>query len=415
MRRARLASLLVSFLATTDVRAGARADALGGAASLCATEPRLFEANPALLGTRRPLELRLFDTSALAMNDSYSLRDYQRWNGAAWSEADKAQILGRINDEEFNCAARGSGLAPELYLGRWGVGFRTVAAARGALPREWVELALYGNAPGRTYTLDGADAAAILYSELAGASARPLWRDPTPDASHLLRSADLGLRLSLLRGWRLAEIETASGSLRTTIDAVEGNAIVQSRTAEGGTGVALDLGLSANLRSDWTVGLEARRLPGWIWWHQRPERHRSTVTADSLTLEDAGEDDLIDSRTDSRAIATFRGALAPSLRLAVSRRHLRWTFEGDLERAWSNSAETNRTPRLALGARFLADEHLEWRTGITVGGVERVALAAGVGVRIRSVGFDLALQSVGSAHVFEQRGVGAALAVSLFP
>lgn len=415
MRLALLAGLLVSFLPTSGVRAGARADALGGAASLCQGAPRLFESNPALLGAARPCELRIFDTSAFAMNDSYSLRDYERWNGATWSEADKAQILDRIEDEEFNCAVRGAGLAPELYLGRWALGLRTVAAARGAVPREWAELALYGNAPGRTYTLDGADASAILYTELAGASARPLWRDPDPQPSDLIASADIGLRLSLLRGWRLAEIEHAHGSLQTTIDAVEGNAIVQSRTAEGGSGLALDLGMSANLRDDWTIGLEARRLPGWIWWHQRPERHLSTVTADSLTLEDAGEDDLIDSRTTSRPIAAFRRAFAPSVRLAVSRRHLRWTFESDLEHAWSRSAETTRTTRLALGARFQADDRLEWRTGLAVGGIERVVLAVGVGIRIHSFGIDLAVQSLGSAHVFEQRGIGAALAVSLFP
>ena len=350
-------------------------------------------------------------------NDSYTLRDYDRWNGSLWTDEDKQQLLSRIKGPSLEGEAAGEAV---FALGEQGtsIALRNIAAGKAEAPREWAELALYGNAPGRRYQLAGARGHAIAYSEVA------LNRAVLRGESWLLpvirrlglpvesRGIALGASIDLMRGWGFAEIARSEGMLLTTIDAVNGGGLVHSRTSEGGLGIGLDLGVVA--RSErWSAGLSTRHLPAWIWWNEQPRFHRSEVTADSLTLDDSGEEDLIDQTTESRAIPGFRRALPAAIRLAVARRLERWHLELDLEQGLSRGAEVSTRTRGALGAAFHAGRKVELRGGLALGGVEGAVLAAGLGLTLGGARVDLCLQSIGSLEVFQPRGLGGGIALTL--
>lgn len=413
------ALLLTNLIAPNGQAQSLDADGMAGASRLL---PRPGGSNPAAVAIARGGWIEVASFGGSAGNDRLSMRDYRRWNGATWSEEDKREILARFHHGTLSIHARGEMTPCAAGGAGWAIGLNAVAAARAEVPRPWAELALYGNAPGRRYRLDRLGGHAIAYSELSltrawmlreswlSQLARRLNFDPLPD-----QGVAFGARLDLLRGWGFAEVTRSAGELITTLDAVNGHAEIRSTSSTGGIGVGLDFGLIARDARGWAVSLDARHLPAWIYWMSENEDHLSAVTADSLTLDQSGEDDLIDQRTESHPVGNFRRALAPSIHLGVARRLERWHLEADLDQALAKSAETRTRPRGAIGASLLADRHLEIRGGIALGGMEGAVLAAGVGTRWRRLAIDLGLQSTGSLAIFEPRGIGAGLRVTLGP
>lgn len=378
--------------------------------------------NPAAAAFAPSTWLEIASLGGSAGNDRLSLRDYRRWNGATWSEEDKREILARFHHGTLSLHAHGE-MTP-IRVGRpgWSIGLNGVAAARAEVPRAWAELALYGNAPGRRYRLDRLDGRAIAYTELAFTRAWMLRESWLSQLSRRLGFGALlsegiavGARLDLLHGWGFAEVTRSEGELITTLDAVDGHAEVRSKSSTGGVGVGLDLGLLARDARGWAVSLDARHLPAWIYWTSETEEHRSEVTADSLTLDQSGEDDLIDHRTVSMPTRHFRRALAPSLHLGLARRWERWHLEADLDQGLARSAETRTRPLGSIGAALRADRHLELRTGLALGGVEGAVLGVGIGLSWRHLQVDLGLQSTGSLAIFEPRGLGAGLRMTIWP
>ena len=69
---------------------------LAGAGSLLLHGVDAPFGNPATLSWDRTPAVRLAASTGAVLNDTYTLHDYSRWNGATWSEDDKEEIRSRI-------------------------------------------------------------------------------------------------------------------------------------------------------------------------------------------------------------------------------------------------------------------------------------------------------------------------------
>jgi hypothetical protein len=369
--------------------------------------------NPATLAWEGGLALRLFSTGVGVSNNSFSLKDYERWNGKTWSESDKQSILGHIPGSgltgEFSVRADG----PAAAWRGWALTTQSFAQGRTRLPREFARLLLFGNDPQESFDLAGSGGEGMAWSEVGLSHGLELpalsW---TPWGSGSTRLA-VGGTVRYLRGWAFGEVTRASGGLVTTMDGIEGRADLIERTAQGGSGFGLDLGVAARLPERWDFGLSVRNVYSGIRWSGTPEEHHETVSADSITADGLeGEDDPVTHESTKSAIGSFSRSLPAALTLAAAHPVGPVSLEADLAQPLSGTALSGASPRLALGASYPPWSWLDLRAGFSVGRGEQTMCAGGLGFGIWRMRLDLALAALGSVNPFAPKGVAGGISIS---
>jgi hypothetical protein len=387
---------------------------MAGAYSLQARGAEAPSWNPATLAWSRGLSLRFFSVEGSLRNNSFTLADYNRWNGAVWNETDKARILGRIPgsslEGRFDLSADGPGAAWD----GWALTTENHLTGALALPRDVLRLALYGNDPSTDFRLGGTAGDAIGWTELrlshgreiARARVRLLGSEPIPVA--------VGVSVKYVRGWGCGEIRYAGGSLQTGMQAVRAEFDLTGRTAQGGSGLALDLGSTAHLPAGWDVGLSLRNPISWIRWSRYPEARREHAVADSINLSNADQGDELFQRESTRTdVPAFNTTLPASAGLAAAGRWKHLQFEADLRQAFSNRWGDSTTPRLALGTCYTPWPWFRGEVGIAVGGPERAMISGGLGFSVAGFYLDLAAATMGTLNPFSPKGVGGGFAIGL--
>ena len=108
--------------------------------------------NPANLGlSNQPgTQLQLFALGSTLINNSFSMGDYEQYNGAYLSESDKREILSKIPSGGLEFT--GNTAASALSFARGPIAFSATveAAGQGSLSRDVVDLAFFGNRIGET-------------------------------------------------------------------------------------------------------------------------------------------------------------------------------------------------------------------------------------------------------------------------
>jgi hypothetical protein len=405
-------------LALTGLVVPAHADVaslgLAGAYSLRARGVDAPAWNPATLSWNRSFDLRLFSAQASIRNNSFSVGDYRRWNGAFWSESDKQEILDRIPGASFEGRFSGSADGPGVAWRGFAVTIGSDAAGLVRLPREFARLVLYGNNPEESFSLAGTGGSAIAWSELRLSYAREVARLQAPFAAAQGIPIAVGASIKYLQGWGYGRIVAADGGLTTTLNGIDGRATLVARTARGGSGVGLDLGAAARLPRGWDAGLSVRNALAVIRWSDRPEERVEQATADTLTLQTVDQgDDIVPTSTSTRRIAAFGASIPATLTLGVGRTVGRSYLEADLRQGFSDGAGVNKTPRLALGVARRQWPWLEGRVGIAVGGTDGPVCAAGLGLAVWRLRCDLAASSPGGWNFTSPHGVGGGISLGL--
>ncbi len=363
--------------------------------------------NPARLAAVGGSELRLVEGHAAASNNSYSLSDYRKFNGANLTEEDEDRILSKVGGRTIE--ADGSmwmqGLA--YRRDRWVLGVRARAMAHGAFPKELLELVLDGNSPGRPFTLDDASGSGLAVGEIGLSHARTL-EVPRIGIWHV------GATLKYIRGLVYGRVEEAVGNIRTETGGVSGDGWVRMRTATGGTGYGLDLGAWSPIDSLWSVSVSVADLLGRLHWTRDPEETIARVTVIKSNLHDLEDGDSLATSTDeTRKIGSFRSTLPAVLTVGVARAWDRWKLVADWTQGFRESAGATRRPRVAVGGEARITTWLSGRAGISVGGLDRRSMALGMSLRPWILRVDLALSAREGFVPLAGRGIGAGFAVGL--
>lgn len=393
-------SVLVICLAGTTATAGdARSSAMGGVRTAVADGLDAAVWNPASLAFTSGRSVGLASVAVDIHNNSFTLGRYNDVSGATLSNADKEELLADIPDGGFRMDANAQASLLGLQIGNFAVTTGALAAGRGNLDRDFFDLLLFGNEVGQTVDFSDTwgDGYAVGHMSLS-------W-------GRLVSSGErgelaVGLTASYLKGLYSLHVEEAHGSVTTSRSEISGEAFAAVVTADGGSGLGVDLGVAWQALNGWTYGLTLDNLVSKMTWSGQVERHEIRVTADDINALNDDLDNAVADTDTTYAVGNFGRGLPRLMRLGAARDLGTVLLAADYAQGFSDRAGASTTPQLNLGVEWRALGWLSPRGGMSLGGAPGFGLAGGMGIDLAWWSFDLAVLHRGGVPGRSPRGLG---------
>ncbi len=378
-----------------------------------ASGPAAAAWNPATLALYPETRLELLALQCTVSNSSYSLSDYNRFNGAYWTEDDKRALLASIESSQLT--VDGGARVGALGFATGGFAFTTETRAMSgmAVPKAAFEILLFGNTPGETFDLTGADGEGIAFTEFRISYARDLSRffHSLPPR---LEGWTVGASAKLLHGWAYAELLEASGGITTTDELIYADGKLRSVLAQGGSGYGFDLGFAGPLGGNWTGSLAARDLFASLTWTGDCEERIDTFGVAGLTLGDV-DDDLVETASATRSLDEVTTALPAVFSIGAAHHGRRFLTAFLVETATSSAFGASGKPRASLATAWQALGWLVLRGSTAIGGTAGPSIGGSLGLGLGPFQLDLGSRTLGSLNPFDGKGIGlvAGLAIGL--
>lgn len=323
------------------------------------SEGPVFEgpsANPALYSLRGESRVDLLRARASAGNNAFSMGDYSLYNGDFLTDADKDEILGSIPESGLDtraCAYAGMGA---VVGGRYYVAGAGRAGQNSTMPRDVLDLALHGNEMDRTYTMDGASGEAVALADISIAYSGPMTVSG--------RDFYAGARFHYLKGLAYGGVVRASGSLHTDEHGLTGEGEIVTRTAQGGSGYSLDIGLAHRTHSHIVISAYILNAVSSLNWTDACKEEVNSLIADNIAFGSADLDSLIEDYHESRDLDNFSTTLAPILGLGVEK-DVGWTYLSILyTQGFRQGAFTTGKPRISVSGAWASLWIMDLRAGL---------------------------------------------------
>lgn len=386
----------------------ARSLGLGGAYTAVA---KGFEApfwNPANLSFKdNPgFNLNIFSLGVSVENNAFSLKDYNRYNGSFWDEGDKDKILSLVPATGLNLNAQAEACIlgfsyPYFALVSWVTGVSDIS-----LPKEPIELLLIGNQMEDTISLEGTSGEAYAYAALSLSFSSPVYRNEE-------REIGIGVNLKYLQGIIYEKIVKASGEIRIKESEIEGESDLILRSARGGRGYALDLGIAAKLNEKWTFSFFLSNPLSQIKWSRKTEEKGYQFQIDSLNLASSDDDSVVLSEDYEKDIEPFVTHLPAMIKAGFAYQGKKTLLSFDWEQGFENGPGVSKTPKLSLGTELKLTRFLPLRAGISIGGKEGINLCGGFGLDLGAVYLDLGIANKKALTPDHSKGLGISLGCGL--
>jgi len=372
-----------------------RAMGMGSVHTAIANDVDAFGWNPARLAfdPEYHFTMSLYQFGMYGRNNSFTIADYNEYfdKEKVISDAEKADIIGKIEDGMLKINATGqgnllSGTFRNLGYGlSGGYNIGMVAAGSGKLTAEFFEMLLYDNLAGTHFDFTDDE----IYGEgfAAGSFDIALARQvPIPALAQYGIHLSTGLTFKYLYGGGFSRVEEAHGMVQIVDELSNGtktklvaNGQARVTSALGGSGFGMDWGLAATY-NQWSAGLSIENLIGKITWDKEVEQSYVDFAVDFYGANEIDDFDTtyVDttytlSQTKMDLPTVFRiGAayqLRPNLLLAA-----------DLESSLQETGGYTKATRVALGAEYYPTSWLPLRTGLSVGGIGGAAWSMGTGL-----------------------------------
>jgi hypothetical protein len=329
--------------------------------------------NPANLGWQQDnrWSVQILAASVQAGNNAFGLADYNKYNGAYLSAADKEEILAKIpaSGLDLHLAAQGGALSFS-YRG-FAISTEVIGGGRGWLPRGPIELALMGNTIGETVSAAGTDGDGWAAFALGFSHGRKI-----VDNSQITVTA--GLTLRYLRGLSYYGVDELAAEAITEMTGISADGGLTTLEATSGSGYAVDLGWSAIYKQT-NLSLLAENVIANLTWNQGTTERFYQFSLVNLTAENADDDTIWNS--EEFVIPRGEFNTKPPVRLVLSGSRMMGDFltAVGFEQGFENTPFTSTSPRLAVGTEYKALDWLALRGGLAVGGSDEVSLSLGTG------------------------------------
>ena len=382
-----------------------RAWGMGGALTAASRGLAAVQYNPANLALEGGTEVGMAEAAVMVGNNSLSLDRYNEITGSYLDTAAKDRLMADIPagglalDADVRVSAVGVRSGPVAFtLGGRGQG-------RGNLDRDYFDLLLYGNSVDQTV-----DFSSTYGGGYAVASATASF------AAALHRSEDgvlaAGVNVRYLQGLYELHIARAGGSLDTRVAGIDGTAYVDALSAEGGSGYAVDLGLSLQ-RGSWNLAAAVDNVAGGVDWDRGLQEDSYTVTASAVTLLDGNLDTAVTDQHVSGSADPYRTDLPRAVRLGASRATAAMTVGAELVREEGYTPDQPTRTGAAVGMEWRLAGWLAPRAGLRYDEEVGTGGALGLGLGAGPWRIDAAVMTVGGLTPGAARGFGAAVGTKL--
>ncbi len=355
------------------------------------------------------------------------------------SEADKQELLnafpGGIGRISADAEVRPVGLALRFE------GFATFAltatehvTASATIPSSYARFLLEGMTPGAAYDFSGAAGSAAWTREYALSAGFALPAVPW------FRSWSAGLSIKLVHGFAYAAVTRdntwlsagSDGVLDANVDiaGVSSQSDLKSSPfpAPAGSGIGVDLGLSAELNEFLIAGVSVTDIGSLRWdgdvrqvygmGRMHIDDPMNSVQRDSLEHAVTGK---------TEPGGAFTAALPTTFRMGVQVElgKIHWvkkflygemTAACDYRQGFSDFPGSSRVGRLSLGLEYRPWQFLPIRTGVGFGGEDHFNFALGFGLKLWAVQIDIASDNIGwllSHDSFSRGSLGVALTLKM--
>ncbi len=375
-------------------------------------------------------------------SDFMSISDYNYYFGGVQDESgfpisrflttdDKQNLLSKFDSGN---EVRTSGIinllavsvSPGEEIGSFAFSVNDVAGQKFALPKDLIELALYGNEIGKEYDLQDFKLSSSYLREYDLSYAR--------DFSNLIGDVftqfTAGITFKYINGYAYSEIEKADTKIVTNddysirvinnmkanfavsrdlgvnwdFDKTERNSSFGAFLDPVGTGWGLNLGFAAKLEDTWTFGLSITNI-GSVHWNRETVSYKANVNVLITYITNSELLDTLASTVEPTGSYSngFYSNLPTALRMGATLRLdkiIEGNFPGEMllalgyNQGFNNGVNNTTIPLLSIGFEWKPIEVIPIRSGIAIGGIDGIAWSFGFGIDARIVEFNLATSNM---------------------
>jgi len=383
-----------------------RAWGMGGAGCAASRGLAAVEANPANLAFSPGMTVGLASASLDVRNNAITLDRYNEITGSHLDAADKERLLADIPGDGMRLDADVRASALGVQSGGLAFSFGALGSGRGNLDKDYFDLVLYGNPLDETVDFSNTwgDGYALGAATLSYG---------TPLASLGEARLSGGFIVRYLQGIYEMHVDEAYGNLSTSMVEISGEAYLATRTAEGGQGYGVDLGLALQTPGGLTLGLAVDNVQSSITWDRNVERTEYRVTAADINLMNTSLGDAVADADTSYVGEAYTTSLPRRMRLGAARRFGPFLLAADYIQGFEDRSGVSTKPRLQTGVEWALAGFFQPRVGVATGGGEDASGTAGLGLRLGPWCLDLAAVSSAGLTPGSNKGVGVAVGSSL--
>ncbi len=359
--------------------------------------------NPANLGFTKNQQRSwmIFSLSVNLYNNSFDLQQYNRYNGKFLTTEDKQKIWNAIPQEGFSLSADGDVLAFGVSEGRFAFTISGTGTSDLLIPKDPIYILFFGNKINDTILLSGWDGEAYAAINIGLSHGRSVWERKDSRLS-------CGITVRYVQGLIYQKVKQAQGELFTLETGVNGEGNFLVRSATGGRGYGVDLGLALEYKKEWTFGLSFINLINQTRWNRKTEEEGYQIKIDSLLAEEFDPDSMIVDHSYTKKINSFITRIPTLMRMGVAHQGKRLLLTFDLAQGFKEGMGVTKKLRVSGGAEYMVFSWLDVRGGISLGGDERTTLAQGLGFTLGSYHLDLGMSFQRGLWFTKSKGISLA-------
>ncbi len=402
---------LFSVAAAQGIFYNAREMAFSGAYGAAAYRVDAVNWNPANLGLTLTsgVGIQLPGMGMRVLNSSFSLADYNRYNGAILDQEDKAELLNRIPEQGLQIFANMGTPVFGISIARLAVSARVRGVSDITLSRDIFDLMLNGNELGRTYDFSTSSGGASVLADLSVSYGQAFYVPYLNDFA-------VGLTVHWLQGFAAVEVVESRGTLTTGFEGIAGDGYIQLRSANGGSGMSFDLGLSGILKNNLVISMALLNIAGQMRWDKEVQVLEYGIQSDSLTVEALINEDADSLISDIQREYTgdpFSSVLPLQLNVGIAYPVADWLLSAQYIQIMQKGTGTNKVPYFAVGAEWRRLKFLPLRFGMGFGGVHKFSASLGFALRLGPLTSNFAFQTINQLLPNRGTGYGFAMDVSI--
>ena len=361
--------------------------------------------NPANLGfsTRSEKTLNLFSFRVNVDNNSFNWGHYTKYNGKFLTAEDKQNILDLIPAQGFNLKLDADISALSFAWWNFAFTFSCEGSSDLLLPKDPIQLLFFGNELNDTILIENSDGEAYASWDLGFSYGRSILKRAEKELF-------CGGNLRYQRGLIYQKVQKMEGELFTLETGINGDGDFAVRSAKGGRGYALDLGLAIKYKNSWTFGISFFNLLNQIKWAQKTEVRGYQVRIDSLLAENFDVDSLVTELSYTQKIDPFVTRMPTVMRLGAAHQGKRFLWALDLEQGFKEDLGVSKKIKASLGTEYRILSWLDILGGISVGGREGTTLANGVRLNAENSYLDIGMAN--HKGLWPTKSKGVCLAIS---
>lgn len=291
-------SIIVLFNTTAGFAQSAFTQSLGGGTAFTRGARAAFW-NTANLGLRDDnspaFSMMLYSVSLDAWNSTFSRKMYDKYIGTGQKEylddSEIDDILSEIPDDGFKLNMRADASVLAFTVNNFAFSIEASGLSNADLPKSVFELFLKGNKK-QQYDVKF-DGTGYAYSKAKFSYGRVIARDKPltmpGNKELLLKRVSFGGGLSYLYGGAYFEVLKNSANLSIEPEGIGSNMDFMTRQVVGGSGMCVDIGISAETYDNWMFGAAIDNILGSINWNgTNKETFVNLDLGDPKTILDEG-------------------------------------------------------------------------------------------------------------------------------